>query len=349
LLRQLAGTKHGSSVNAAKLKIQPFSPSEEIVKPNPLRAVLCACLVATVSAWAQEPAPQEPAPQQPAPQDTQAAKPSASIPPPKEVPSEVNTGRGYSIEPIYWGARLNTSLREGTQFTSTTTSGDLDIPYSKPRVYGGIVGIPVSKTSMVRISYFQMPTQAGAVFAPQDLTLFETGNALKDDLVLTSTRVSNLKVSFDYLTYFFKRGNTEFRVKTLWEMQRVGITTDVTILSPQTDGSILPTASGHDFNIIYPTLGLGLEHTVSRHFRWEAKGSGMTFGGKRAAIGDGDVSVAFRFGRFEILGGGRFFYFRTSHNYLHFASGTMFGPYAGVRFYFRKERPTAQTTGGATR
>jgi len=334
--------------------IPAVSTSEEIVTLNPVRAVLCACVIACIPGWAQEPGAQtvpEPAAQPPVEETKPAA--AAAIPPPKEIPSEVNTGRGFSIQPIYWLGRMDVNLRTGDRFTDQPTSGDLNIPSSKPRVVGGVVGIPAGKTSMVRFSYIQMPRQSTGVTAPGDLTLFSAGTAKTGDVIFIDTQVTNLKVSFDYLTYFFKRGNTEFRVKTLWEMQRVGVTTDMIVFAEQDDDTVLPLAAGRDFNILLPTVGVGLEHTVGRRFRWEARASGMTLGGRKSAMADGDVNAAVRMGRFEFVAGGRFLYFRGSRKSEHVINGNMYGPYVGLRFYWRKERPTAAasapTSAGPTR
>lgn len=325
------------------------------MKLKPLRAVLCAFLLASFPGWAQEPAAQATAPSaaQPpaAPPPVAQPKPGASIPAPRDVPSTVNTGREFSIQPIYWLSTLNTDLRPANEFGAQPRSGALDFPAGKPRAVGGIVTIPAGGANMVRLSYFQVPRQVDLVRAPAALTLFKSDAAAGDD-ILTSVQVSRIKVSFDYLTYFFKRGNSEFRVKTLWEMQRLGVTTDVTILAVQPDKTIIPADAGGDFNIIYPSVGIGLEHTMGRHFRWEAKASGMTFGRKRATLGDADANLALRFGRIEFVGGARYLYFRSSLNAEHRSLGTMYGPYAGIRYYFRKERPTAAaapTSAGTTR
>lgn len=322
---------------------------------KPLRAVLCACLLACFPGRAQEPAAQATAPSaaQPpaAPPPVAQPKPGASIPAPSEVPSNINTGREFSIQPIYWLSSLNTDLRPANEFGAQPRSGTLDFPASKPRAVGGMVTIPAGGANMVRLSYFEVRRQLGVVRAPTALSLFKSDASAGDDIV-TSVQMSRLKVSFDYLTYFIKRGNSEFRVKTLWEIQRLGVTTDVTILAVQPDKTIIPADAGGEFNIIYPSVGIGLEHTMGRHFRWEAKASGMTLGRKKSTLGDADANAALRFGRIEFVAGARFLYFRSSLNAEHRGLGTMYGPYAGIRYYIRRTRPTAAaapTSAGTTR
>ena len=320
---------------------------------NPLRGLLCTCLLLCCPGWAQQPPAQAetpPAVQPPAAPVKPAA--SASIPAPREVPSEINTGRGFSIQPIYLFGSMDVDLWAGAKFSGLPRSGNLDIPSTQPSAKGFVVGIPVSKTSMLRASYFQMVPQGAGLVAPTDLALFQS-NASKGDSIFTGQQVSNLKLSLDYLTYYFKRGKSEFRVKTLWEVQRVAVSTAIDILIKQPNGTFVPASEAGDYNIFYPSLGMGLEHTVGRHFRWEARASGMRLGKSKAAVGDADVSAAIRFGRLEFVGGGRFFYFRTSPQSAYFEKGTISGPYAGLRFYWRKERPTAPaaapTTAGPTR
>jgi hypothetical protein len=322
------------------------------VKLNPACIALCFCLlpaIQNIQAQDQNQQPRAEEQQSPEPQPPTVTQSSPTVPPPKFVPSEVNTGRGWSIEPMYWYNSVQPALRTGEKFASAPRSGDLDYSNLRPTTYGVLVSIPAAKTSMVRVSYFRMRKENDSTILNQDSNFFKI-DADAGDPVLLQYAFSNLKASFDYLTYFWNVGKSELRLKTLWEIQWAGVTSDMTILSVDpSSGLATPKPTGHDFVIILPTVGIGLEHTLGRHFRWEAKGSGMSFGGRHSAIVDTEASVALRMGRLELLAGGKMYYYRSSPNDDNYIKGTMFGPYAGIRYYFKKERPTGGTTAAPTR
>ena len=313
------------------------------MKLKPACVVLSICMWTTRIAFGQDaPAQTPPA----SPQVTGGPGGPQSLPPPKFVPSEVNTGRGFSIEPFYWFASTEPTLRKGDLFrpaTATTTGGNLDFSRVDQRPYGGTLSIPASKTTMVRITYFQAKS-IDFLLSPAASTFFKA-EANRNDLLFVDYRFSAIKASLDYLTYYWNVGRSELRLKTLWEMQRVGVTPNISIVPVLPDNSLgVPQQVANDYNIFLPTVGVGLEHTLGRHFRWEARGSGMTFGARKARLIDADASISVRFGKFELAGGGKFFSFKTSSNSEHVLRGTMFGPYVGLRYYWRKERPTAGTT-----
>jgi len=311
------------------------------VKLNPACVVLCTCILLAPAAFAQDE-------QQTPSQTSQTTVQRGTLPPPKFMPSDVNTGRGFSIEPFFWMGKYDASLHTGDKFSSTTTnSGDLDFNQTKPRIYGALISIPASKTSMVRVTYFQGKS-SDFVLATQPITLFKVADAATGDPIAADLRISSIKVSFDYLTYYWTLGNSELRLKTLWEFQRVGASTDVTVFPLLSDGTFdTPRPAGHDFNIFLPTLGIGFEHTIGRHFRWEAKASGMYFGSSHSRILDSDATVNFRYGRFEFSGGGKLYNFKSSSNDDQFIKGNAFGPFVGIRYYWKKERPTTAGTAAA--
>jgi hypothetical protein len=260
------------------------------------------------------------------------AKPSPAPPPVREVPLDVNTGTGFSVEPIYFYSFSAPGIRKGTQ-NASTRSGDLDFPDAPDRILGGVVTIPAGKTAAVRASYFQGKAISGLTLN-NDLNIFGSDLAT-GDLVSTEYKLTNFKLSYDYLTYFFKRGSTEFRVKTLWGAQYFSMNSVLDVFTPLSDGTFAFNSLTKDRSIIYPDFGLGIEHIIGPHVRWEAKASGFAYP-RKSVLGEAEASIAFRFGHFELIGGGRMFHFKTApdetDNYL---SGTLYGPYAGLRFYFK--------------
>jgi len=299
------------------------------VKRNLKCGFLCICLLAV--AWpgfSQDQAPQTPAP-------APAASPAAAPAPPREIPSDVNSGRGLSVEPVYWMTTFKGGIRKGSNNTSTS-SGVLDYPNSPKYMYGAVVTVPSGRTNAIRVTYLSTRNYtSGGTVAPEALNIFGTDIA-GGDPVGVSYKLTNFKLSYDFLTYFFKRGNTDFRVKTLWEVQYFSTSNALVDFIPLADGTFSPNSFSADKNIIYPTFGLGLEHTISRHFRWEAKASGFALP-HRSTLGDTEASLGFRFGHIEFIAGGKFYHFKTKGRDDNYVSGDLYGPYAGVRFYWKKQ------------
>jgi hypothetical protein len=293
------------------------------VKRNLSSGCLCVCLlVAALPGHAQD---------QPAPTPNPAAAPA----PPREVPSDVNSGRGLSVEPLYWKTTFRGGIRKGSNNTNPA-DGNLDYTTSPREMIGAVVTVPAGRTNAVRVTYLGMRNYAnGGTIASSALNIFGTdvGNG---DPVATSYKLTNFKLSYDFLTYFFKRGNTDFRIKTLWEIQYFSTNNSIVDFLPLPDGTFAPNSFAKDKNIIYPTFGLGLEHTVSRHFRWEAKASAFALP-HRSTLIDSEANVAFRFGRVEFVGGGKLYHFKTKVRDDNYVSGDVYGPFAGIRFYWKKQ------------
>ena len=118
-------------------------------------------------------------------------------------------------------------------------------------------------------------------------------------------------------------------------LDATGIAT-VTDFVPLSDGTFAPNGFSKDRNIIYPTFGLGLEHTISRHLRWEVKGSAFALP-HRSTLVDSEATLALRFGRIEFIGGGKLYHFKTKVQDDNYVSGDVYGPYGGLRFYWKKQ------------
>jgi hypothetical protein len=296
-----------------------------------LHRVLTCLLLAAAALKAQEPAPA----QAPAPESAPAAQqPSAAtLRAPLEVPSTVNTGQGLSFEPIYWMPRARPVLRGGAANVQVDP-GNFDYTSNPDRAIGGRISVPIGKNASLRVSYFQTQSTGFGV-APRDLNLFGT-IITNGDLVATRYRVEDFKASYDYLTYFWKRGNAEIRLKTLWEVQRISVTNELDEFVLNTDGSYSLNPATGSRSLLYPTFGLGIEHTMSKHFRWEARGSGFGLP-HRGDLADAEITAAYRVGHFEVLGGGRLLHFKTTTKSDQYNAGTLYGPYVSVRYYWKKQ------------
>jgi hypothetical protein len=167
--------------------------------------------------------------------------------------------------------------------------------------------------------------------AEGDFNLFGTASG-GGDFLSTYYRIKDYKVSYDYLTYFFHRGSSDFRIKTLWEFQFLDVANTVYDSSPNGDGTFTLNTAAGTRSIIYPSFGLGFEGTLSPHFRFETKASGFAFP-HRAVIGDSEGALALRSGHLEFIVGARALHFKTSTKKDQYVRGTMYGPYIGVRYY----------------
>lgn len=317
------------------------------------RVLLCL-LLAVATGWAQNqnpsqnpnqaPAPAAPASPAPAPAATtlpSATTPTAATPPVTatssrqvEVSSPINTGNALSFEPIYWFAKGISVLRGGAADTNTDP-GNLDFTGKLKRSPGARVSIPVSKNGTIRFSYFKANSFTGVTTAPVNLNLF--GQAVTGgDVLTTISDLEGFKLSYDYLTYFWKHGNSELRLKTLYEVQRISVNSEVDDFVVDTTGALIninPIIGSQ--SVFLPTFGLGLEHTLSRHFRWEARGSGFGLP-HRGDIGDAEAQIAFRVSHFEVLGGARWLHFKTTPKAAQYNVQNMYGPYVSLRYYWKK-------------
>jgi len=308
------------------------------------RILLCLLLaVATASAQDQNQTPAAPAPSAPAPAatTTPATTPPAATPAvtatstrTPEVSSPVNTGNGVSFEPIYWFTRGIPVLRGGAGDTNTDP-GNLDFTGKMKRSPAARVSIPVSKNATIRVSYFKANSFTGTTTAPTNLNLF--GQAVTGgDFLTTISDLEGFKLSYDYLTYFWKGRSSELRLKTLYELQRISVNSEVDDFQVDTTGALVninPIIGSQ--SVFLPMFGLGLEHTLSRHFRWEMRGSGFGLP-HRGNIVDAEAQIAVRFSHFEVLGGGRWLHFKTTPKAAQYNVENLYGPYVSLRYYWKK-------------
>ena len=252
----------------------------------------------------------------------QQGKPAAPAPSKDPAPeSNYIEDGGVSIQPFYWLTKSRPSLRHG-KLRPTVFSGNLDFPGDANGSYGVMLSLPAGKQNSLRLTYFR--TQgSGEKAAPTDLVLFGAAFAATNRLT-TDYKLQTIKASFDYLSYTF---HNNVRVKTLWEVQGALIETNIDARATADSST-----SGKKW-LVYPSLGLGLEQAVSKHFRWEAKGSGFGLP-KRGAVGDVEGSAVIRLGRTEVLAGYKFYTIKTSPRDDAFFRQRLNGPYVGLRWYF---------------
>jgi hypothetical protein len=239
---------------------------------------------------------------------------------------------GFSIEPIYW---LNSAQPKLYGGAAATAPGDFDYGGSAKDSVGGEIGIPAGPQNTLRFSYFRVQGNSNATLG-QAQTIFSEAYST-GDYVEASYRLQDFKVSWDYLSYNWYRKAGTLRLKTLYEVQYV--TTSTNLLAPfkaiGTDSSgntDYNTATGSE-NLILPSFGLELEQTTRSHFRWEVKASGFGIP-HHAALGDAQGSIGYRLKEFEILAGGKAFYFKNSPQGAQYFADTLSGVFVGIRYYW---------------
>ncbi len=286
------------------------------------RICLVVLCVMTCSWWcstlsAQQPPEPPPAAQQP--------------PVPPKVPAAQaqepeNIERMFSISLYDWVPSGGPSLRAGAQAVLPPPH-DLTLPKKPSRAFGGTITFPMKGSTRLEVSYLTLSDRGNAP-APTDLGLFG-GTIAQGEPLAMDYSLRHLKLVWNYLTYPNPPQDAKLRIKTLWEFHYVQIkpTVVATVTAPDQ-----PLAGSQ--RIMLPAVGLGVEYVPSRHFRIEARGSGMGIPG-HSAIGDGEATIVGRVGKLEIFGGGKALYFRTSPSKQDtFIKGLLWGPYGGIRWVF---------------
>lgn len=215
-----------------------------------------------------------------------------------------------------------------TVHVPAATPSRLDFQGVPKAIEGVDLTIPAIKRNAIRISYFRT-SASGNITIPTDLLLWG-GNYTKGDYLSTDYHLSNVKVSYEFLTWPYPIGTRRIRLKTLWQFQYTHMTTafDAPLKSTANGPN---TASGNK-TLYAPTLGLGLDYYVTRKFRLEANASGFALP-HRWTIWDSDASTGYRIGKLELRVGGKAFHFRTSPKSDYYLRGTLAGAFAGVRFF----------------
>ncbi len=216
--------------------------------------------------------------------------------------------------------------------------GSLSYPGNANAAFGAEVGIPTGHSNTVRISYFRILGHANQTLG-QDTTLYSEGYSAGDYLV-SSYNLQNFKLSWDYLSYTWRKPRGNIHFKTLYEVQYTNIATAVN--APF--AAVTTDSSGNTNNnyvtgsqrIILPTLGAELEQGIGR-FRWEAKVSGFGIP-HHSNILDAQANIAIRVQKFELIAGEKFYHFETSAQAGQFFKDTLSGAFVGVRYYLGNTR-----------
>jgi hypothetical protein len=274
------------------------------------KALIWSCMLLLGPVYAQDQAQQKPQP------------PAETVPKAAEKP-EYSADGVSSVTLYYWHAPTHPMV--GTGRGLMINSNPTRFEHAGDNQYTPWVEIAFpAAANTLRLSYFR--TQAsGNQIAATDLTL--NGNSYyQGDNIASAYTLQNVKISLDYLSWAFPVEKPKFRLKTLWELQYVSLHSGFDVFNQDAAGS-----KSSDW-LLLPTVGMGIEHMISKHFRWEAKASGMGIP-RRSDLWDAEAYAAARFGKMEIMVGGRAFHFKTSPSKEQFASATLPGAFIGLRFY----------------
>jgi hypothetical protein len=310
--------------------------------------MLCACLLLPAAQiLAQEALPQQPPPAQTPPPATQAPttppsapgtppvpKPTVQMPPsaqmgtPKPpVSNEHDTGGdAFSIEVFGWQTTGTPTIRGGHS-TTVTNAGNLHFPGNAKFAEGAVVTFPTGHENNLEFTYLQAGGQGPTLLGATE-NFFGTDYAAGDS-VATNWHIRAAKVSWNYLTYPYPSNGAKFRLKTLYEVQYVGVRGN---FDSPADVNAVPTTGTK--SLILPSLGLGIEYHPAKRVRLEAKASGFGIL-HHADIWDAEGSLVVRIGKVEAMAGGRILHYKTSPKSEEYFTGTMGGPYVGLRWVFR--------------
>jgi hypothetical protein len=266
----------------------------------------------------------------------QAPTPQAAPPLPAQNPKSTQPDypdpRTFTIGAFYWMTlpTVSPDLRGGKQalyyYQSLYNLGDV-----RPSTPGVEISFPITRTGELHFEYFQAKGD-GNQTAPTNLYLY--GTAFNEgDYLATNYKIQVAKFYLDDLLFPHKFPVAKFRLKSLWEVQYVH--TKTTIDAPYyaaENGGAPNTALGTQ-HIFLPTFGMAAEYAPAPHLllRVDASGFGIPH---KAGLWDAEATISYRMGNWEIRGGGKAFYFKTSPNSDEYLSSTLFGAFVGLRWHW---------------
>jgi len=302
---------------------------------------------AAVAPADQQPAQQAPAQQQPAPLQ-QPQQPPAETPPqtepqpqrlrlppppPKVVDVRMPGEAGYYVGITGWLpiGQIWTDKGHAASFTDPSKLQLAGNAQASPAVE---IGIAAGLHNSLRVSYFSTK-RSGTTTAANEMVIFSQPYAAGDQLS-TNGKISDYKLSYEYLTWPYPVEARHFRLKTLYQVQYIEVKTvfDAPVLSatPDSSGNFTSYSTLGSKGYITPALGLGVHEYATRYFRLEANVSGFMLP-HRWQLLDSDATIAYRVGKIELRAGAKGFIFRTSPKSDYFYRGTVGGVMFGVRWY----------------
>jgi hypothetical protein len=300
---------------------------------------LCAAVLLLPAALLAQPAQNPPA----APQQTPQQAPQQTIQqqvaqqqiaqPPKSTAPDYPDPRTITIGVFYWLAIPGTGpdLTGGVAATGYETLDHFGKEHFAPDVQ---ISVPITRTGEIKFEGF-LAKGTGSQTDKIATTIFSTGYNV-GEYVSTQYQIQAAKLYLDDLLYPYKFPVSKFRLKSLWEVQYIGIkgTTDGP-LAPTTDssGNLISNSGTGSRNIIFPTFGLAAEYAISPHVLLRAAASGFGIP-HRAEIYDGEGTVSYRRNNLEFRAGYKFLHFKTSPQKDQYFTDTLQGGFVGVLYHW---------------
>jgi hypothetical protein len=274
--------------------------------------------------------------QQPPPTPEQVGtKPNLRLPPPppKVVDVRMPGEAGISIGLIGWRPTGDQFLDKG-RAASFSGESRLKLANSQHGAFGLEIGVAAGLHNTIKASYFYSKT-SGSTVAPTDLVIFGQTFTSGEPLT-TNSKLSNVKISYEYLTWPYPVERRHFRLKTLWQMQYITMRSffddPIKSATPDTNGNITSIAVLGSKSFFTPAFGIGLHEYASRNLHFEANTSGFSWP-HRFQLVDTEATMPYRVGKIDVRGGFKFFHFRTSPKQDYFYRGTLSGVFVGVRWH----------------
>ena len=281
-----------------------------------------------VPAQQQQPQAQTPAERQAA--QTPAAPPMQ--PKAARIPDYPDP-RTVTIGVFYWVTipGNGVDLKTGHQATDLETLNNLGAHHNAPGVY---IAVPITRTGEIKFEGW-VGKGDGNQTATQTLDLFGT-TINPGDYLATQYQIKAGKLYLDDLLWPYKFPVSRFRVKSLWEVQWISVSTtiDAPLVAATEDssGNITTETATGSRQVILPTFGLAAEYALSPHvlFRADASAFGLPH---RADIWDANVTLSYRHKKWEVLGGFKAVHFKTSPQNTEFITDTIAGGFVGVNYH----------------
>jgi hypothetical protein len=197
------------------------------------------------------------------------------------------------------------------------------------------VSVPITRTGVIHVEAFDTKGD-GSQLAPIATTVYST-SYIKGDYLSTQYNIRGAKLYLEDLLYPYKFPAAKFRLRSLWEVQYVGIkgTVDAPLKTVTTDSSgntTVTTGSGSN-QILLPSFGVAAEYAIAPHILLRAAGTGFGLPHKSEIL-DAEATVSYRHGKWEIVGGAKALHVKTSPQKDEYVTATMDGAFVGVRWHF---------------
>jgi hypothetical protein len=267
----------------------------------------------------------------PAPAQVPVQTNPSAAPPPPLPPDEYKNLSEITVELEYWKQSSHPVLRPGganTDGDTATLGSSINLQGSSHAAEGIHITTPAGRANLLDFEFFQTKQQ-GNETAPTALILFGQPYSA-GDYFASATTIQHARVTWSYLTYPDPPGLHKFRFRTLYGFEYTSITSRFDAPADLYAAPVQGTRS-----ILYPSLGAGVEYHLSKRLYLEAKAEGFAWP-RKAVQADADAKFSFRiYKQLDLVGGIKYFHFKTNPQKDYYLKATMLGPFAALRWTFK--------------